>query len=64
MVNPNKTIQEMSIEELEKIELLLWRQREQASLTLNNCNRDLQLISNEIASRNIQQEIITDEVTN
>jgi hypothetical protein len=53
MVNTNKTIQEMSIEELEKIELLLWRQREQATLTLNNCNRDLQLISNEIVSRNM-----------
>lgn len=60
MVNTNKTIQEMSIEELEKIELLLWRQREQATLTLNNCNRDLQLISNEIASRNVQQVMVTE----
>lgn len=60
MINTNKTIQEMSIDELEKIELSLWRQREQATLTLNNCNRDLQLISNEIARRNVQQMMVTE----
>lgn len=58
MVNTNKTIQEMSIEELERIELSLWRQREQATNTLNQSIRDLQLISNEIANRNMQNNEI------
>lgn len=47
-----KNIKEMSLEELEKIELQLWRQREQASVSLQQATNDLQIITNEIASRN------------
>jgi hypothetical protein len=46
-----KNIKEMSLEELEKIELQLWRQREQASVSLQQATNDLQIITNEIASR-------------
>ncbi len=49
-----KPINEMTIQELESIELQLWRAREQATVTLNQCANDLQLITNELAKR--QQE--------
>lgn len=54
-----KSISEFTIEELEKIELQLWRQREQASATLAQCNNDLQVITNEIANRqnNVKQPL-------
>lgn len=51
MNQQSKSINDLSVEELEKIELQLWRQREQASATLAQCNNDLQIITNEIASR-------------
>lgn len=54
-----KSISDFTIEELEKIELQLWRQREQASATLAQCNNDLQVITNEIANRqnNVKQPL-------
>jgi len=52
----NKQIKEMTIDELEKIELSLWRQREQATAMLHQANNDLQIITNEIVFRNKPKE--------
>jgi hypothetical protein len=59
-----KNIKEMSLEELEKIELQLWRQREQASVSLQQATNDLQIITNEIASRNESSAPAAEEIEN
>lgn len=46
-----KSIKEMTVEELEKVELQLWRQREQATVTLQQATNDLNVITAELASR-------------
>ena len=46
-----KSIKEMTVEELEKAELQLWRQREQATVTLQQTTNDLNVITAELASR-------------
>jgi hypothetical protein len=59
-----KNIKDMSLEELEKIELQLWRQREQASVSLQQATNDLQIITNEIASRNESSAPAAEEIEN
>ena len=46
-----RSIKEMTVEELEKVELQLWRQREQATVTLQQATNDLNVITAELASR-------------
>ncbi len=47
-----KNIKDMTTEELEKAELQLWRQRENATITLQQTTNDLNLITSELATRN------------
>lgn len=51
MLQQTRTVSEMSVEELERIELKLWRDRDYATSLLNRCNQELQIITTELANR-------------
>jgi hypothetical protein len=48
----NKPIKQFSNEELEKLELQLWRQKHAYTASLEQITHDLSLITSELASRN------------
>lgn len=50
-MSQNKSIKEMSIEELEAIELKMWRQRESLTNQLNETINNIHIISAELISR-------------
>lgn len=51
MIQQPISVSEMSIEDLERVELKLWRERDYATSLLNRCNQELQIITTELANR-------------
>lgn len=58
-----KPIKEYTIEELEKLELQLWRQKHTYTVSLEQVGHDLGVISAELASRQQSADDATDGQT-
>lgn len=63
MIQQPISVSEMSVEELERVELKLWRERDYATSLLNRCNQELQIITSELANREklSQQQVISNK---